>query len=275
MGEDFPMTIRSNLETWRTTLNIITEPDRSSTRGRLEYTDEKHDAKKFRYLTPTLDIRPEHLNNFPSLSSSSFHLLADPREAIDLIGSLLELRNASGISSRPLIIWEPRPSSCISSNLEYFYEAISMVDVFSPNHVELSACFGHSMLDIFDSRSVEDQAIRLFEAGFAGSRKGSIIIRAAEHGSLVVSHTTQPKWLPAFYQPISTGDGLSVPNPKIVDPTGAGNAYLGGFAIGLLGSSDLVTAAKYGTVAASFALEQIGLPILSYDHANGQELWMA
>lgn len=44
MGEDFPMTIRSNLETWRTTLNIITEPDRSSTRGRLEYTDEKHDG---------------------------------------------------------------------------------------------------------------------------------------------------------------------------------------------------------------------------------------
>ncbi|KAL8793881.1 MAG: hypothetical protein Q9195_003500 [Heterodermia aff. obscurata] len=272
-GEDFPITIRSNLESWRTSLNIITVPNRPSTRGRLEYTDQNNDAKIFRYLTPTLDVRPEHLKEFTSLSSSSFHLLADTREAMDLIGSLLELRKASGISSRPLIIWEPRPSACNPSNLRYFYEAISMADVFSPNHVELGAFFGYSILNGFDRRTIEDQAIRLLESGFAGSRKGSIIIRAAEHGSLVVSHTAQPKWLPAFYQPIVDGDGLSAPNPKVVDPTGAGNAYLGGFAIGLLESSDLITAAKYGTVAASFALEQIGLPTLSYDHADGQELW--
>ena len=43
-GEDFPTAIRSNLESWRTTLNIITEPNRPSTRGRLEYTDEKHNG---------------------------------------------------------------------------------------------------------------------------------------------------------------------------------------------------------------------------------------
>ena len=189
------------------------------------------------------------------------------------VGSLLELRRASGISNRPLIVWEPRPQSCIPSNLEHFYEAISLVDVFSPNHVELGAFFGHSFLDKFDRRIIEDLAIRLLESGFVESSRGSIIIRAAEHGSLVVSHTVEPRWLPAFYQPVADGDGLSAPIPKIVDPTGAGNAYLGGFAIGLLESSDLVTAAKYGTVTASFALEQVGLPILSFDHADGKELW--
>ena len=189
------------------------------------------------------------------------------------IGSLLKLRRASGISNPPLIVWEPRPQSCIPSNLEYFYEAISLVDVFSPNHVEIGALFGYSFLDKFDRRIVEDLAITLLESGFVESSRGSIIVRAAEHGSLVVSHTVEPRWLPAFYQPVSDEDSLSAPIPKVVDPTGAGNAYLGGFAIGLLESSDLVTAAKYGTVAASFALEQIGLPILSFDPADGKELW--
>ena len=189
------------------------------------------------------------------------------------IGSLLELRKASGIKMRALIVWEPRPQSCIPSNLDYFYEVISLVDVFSPNHVELGACFGHSFLDRFDRRIVKDFAIKLLESGFANNLTCSIVIRAAEHGSLVISHAVEPIWLPAFYEPISGGDGLSEPASKIVDPTGAGNAYLGGFAIGLLESSDLVTAAKYGIVAASFALEHFGLPILSFDYADGKELW--
>ena len=54
VGEDFPIAIRSNLESWRITLNILTDPDRPSTRGRLEYTDERHNGMMtniFRYFS--------------------------------------------------------------------------------------------------------------------------------------------------------------------------------------------------------------------------------
>ena len=48
----------------------------------------------------------------------------------------------------------------------------------------------------------------------------------------------------------------------MVDPTGAGNTFLGGFVAGLQTTGDVHDAVCYGHVAASFALEQIGLPTL-------------
>lgn len=51
-------------------------------------------------------------------------------------------------------------------------------------------------------------------------------------------------------------------NSKIVDTTGAGNAFLGGFILGHSETVDFVKAAHNGSVAASFVLEQVGLPKL-------------
>ncbi len=47
---------------------------------------------------------------------------------------------------------------------------------------------------------------------------------------------------------------------NVIDPTGAGNAYCGGFLAGYVQTSDVLTAARYGAVAASFLVEQAGLP---------------
>jgi sugar/nucleoside kinase (ribokinase family) len=46
----------------------------------------------------------------------------------------------------------------------------------------------------------------------------------------------------------------------VVDPTGAGNAFCGGFLAGWVQSGNLLTAGLYGAVAASFLVEQVGLP---------------
>lgn len=45
---------------------------------------------------------------------------------------------------------------------------------------------------------------------------------------------------------------------RVVDPTGAGNVFAGGFLAGLTKTADLVEAVLYGTVAASFAVEGSG-----------------
>lgn len=148
-----------------------------------------------------------------------------------------------------------------------------MVDVFSPNHIELGACFGHSFVKGVDLKLVESFATTMLESGFKDCCGGAIVIRAAEHGSLVVAHPSTHIWCPAFYQSTKQDSGLTVPHPKIIDPTGAGNAFLDGYAIGLQETSDFVKAASYGTVAASFALEQIGLPVLDKDICSGEEVW--
>ena len=57
--------------------------------------------------------------------------------------------------------------------------------------------------------------------------------------------------MPPYHLPGST---------SVVDPTGAGNAFLGGAAMGYLEHGDFLKAAAYGSVAASFAVETVGLP---------------
>lgn len=76
-----------------------------------------------------------------------------------------------------------------------------------------------------------------------------VTLRMGGEGSLVYRHDTGEAWqIPA------------VPVKK-VDPTGAGNAYGGGFIVGWVLTGDLKTAGLYASVAASFLVEQVGLPM--------------
>jgi sugar/nucleoside kinase (ribokinase family) len=72
------------------------------------------------------------------------------------------------------------------------------------------------------------------------------VLRMGEAGSLVAGRGARPVAVPA------------VPVSRIVDVTGAGNAYCGGFLAGLAETGDLGGAGRYGAVSASFALEQFG-----------------
>lgn len=47
---------------------------------------------------------------------------------------------------------------------------------------------------------------------------------------------------------------------RVIDPTGGGNSYLGGFITGLQRTNDINIASVYGNVAAGCAIEQIGMP---------------
>ena len=80
---------------------------------------------------------------------------------------------------------------------------------------------------------------------------------------------------------MKTSEDLASWNNMVVDPTGAGNAFLGGCAIGLLANglsmnmSCFERAAVYGSVAASFAVEQVGMPKLlqGKDGLGEEEQW--
>ena len=67
-------------------------------------------------------------------------------------------------------------------------------------------------------------------------------------------------------------DPFHAPTPeKVIDPTGGGNGFLGGLAIGLVRTGDVVEASKWGNVAASFMIEQVGVPVLQTE--EGKERW--
>ena len=74
------------------------------------------------------------------------------------------------------------------------------------------------------------------------------------------------KWIPAYY-----GEGYAG-EPKVVNPTGGGNTFLGALAVALARGKSIEEACVWGHVAASFAIEQVGLPVLTIDE-KGNERW--
>ena len=237
----------------------------------------------FQYLTPVLKVRPSDLCPHTTLSARAFHTLASRSELVELVTSLLALRTQHSLSDdKPFIVWEPRPTSC-TPELPAFLEAVKLVDVVSPNPHELAWLCGKNDED---KEAIEKRAMQVLEKGIGPKQDGAIIVRAGEKGCLVLSTKIKAIWLPACYGSL-TGSADSMDKSGyydrdegsselqergIVDPTGAGNAFLGAFTIGLLDTRNLMKAACYGNVGAFFALEQVGLPQLKTAQ-NGKEVW--
>lgn len=72
------------------------------------------------------------------------------------------------------------------------------------------------------------------------------------------------RWIPAYW----TKENAD----KVVDPTGGGNTFLGGLAAGLARGHTIPEAVCWGSVAASFAIEQVGVPELGKND-HGEEIW--
>jgi len=102
-----------------------------------------------------------------------------------------------------------------------------------------------------------------YDAGI--SQLKAIVVRSGKEGCYIAMKE-HAVWLPAYHQS----------SEKVVDPTGGGNTFLGGFGITLARASSIdfaaiTNAVVYGAVAASFAIEQIGMP--SLERAEGEETW--
>ncbi|KAJ0114886.1 uncharacterized protein J7T55_004628 [Diaporthe amygdali] len=257
-GDDFPETTLAQFESWGMDLLVSRKPGRQSTRGLLVYEDS--------VFGPPSDLAPSSL-----LGSSAFHLLASPDLAQEQIQQLLKLRESSHIKHHPLLVWEPLPGSCKPDMREQQLAAAKLVDVFSPNHLEFQALFEDSKSisgdSTLDRKLLEQYAETFLDGGIGPDSRGAIIVRAGGDGCLVSSNSIhgRHKWLPAFYDNQFT----------IVDATGAGNTFLGALAFAMSAcGKDVVQASALASVAASFSLQQIGLPSLSSSRdSESQEQW--
>lgn len=185
--------------------------------------------------------------------------------------NILALRNQSAerqFRERPLFIWEPVPDLCTKTELANCLQALRCIDVVSPNHSELGGFFGvnTNAQDHVDYRSIEELCDKWLQSGIGAEGQGGIVVRAGKDGCFVARQGFQ-KWLPAYHQSAQ----------MVVDPTGGGNGFLGGLAMGLVrggaavGVDNLEEAAMWGSISASFAIEQVGMPVLS--HTPEGETW--
>ena len=87
-----------------------------------------------------------------------------------------------------------------------------------------------------------------------------IVLKRGARGSRIYSAASTPVDIPAL------------PGAAVVDPTGAGDAFCGGFLAGIHLTGDPVQAALYGTVSASFAISAPGIEgLLAASRDQAQE----
>jgi sugar/nucleoside kinase (ribokinase family) len=225
----------------------------------------------FKYMTPKLRLDHEALVDTPLLWSRSFHLICSPSRCIDLVENIIRLRNEKSTTKadpRPLFIWEPVPDLCVPEEYENCLEALKYVDVVSPNNGELGGFFGKDTngKDHVNYRLIESLCQQWLQSGVGVEGKGGVVVRCGKDGCFVKSNGTR-QWMPAYHQSAE----------KVIDPTGGGNGFLGGLAIGLIrggkipGLGNLEEAAIWGSISASLAIEQVGMPVL--EQSGQQETW--
>jgi len=193
--------------------------------------------------------------------SKSFHLICSATRCVDLVEGTLARIKALGYISSPLFLWEPVPDLCTPGELENCQKTLKRVQVVSPNHMELTAFFGLSgnRGEDVDREVVEKCAADWLSSGIGSDGLGAVVVRAGKDGCYVATRT-QSKWLPAYHQPESG---------KVIDPTGGGNGFLGGLAIALARGGSVEEAAIWGSISASFVIEQVGMPTLT-QHPDGE-----
>lgn len=259
-GSDFPQEIRDTIASWNTGVLMRETPHRLTTRSWNGYGEHEHRA--FRYTTPKLRLDHDDLPNTDLIWSKSFHLICSATRCISLVEKILALR---GSAPRPLFIWEPVPDLCTPEEFVKCCKALKHIDVVSPNHSELGALFSKNTngTDYVEHRVIENLCEQWLQSGIGQYDQGAIVVRAGKDGCFVARKGFQ-KWLPAYHQSAE----------KAVDPTGGGNTFLGGLAVGLVrggGLNSVAEAAAWGSVSASFAIEQIGCPTLS--RTEKEEIW--
>lgn len=192
---------------------------------------------------------------------------------------------------RPLFVWEPIPDLCTPEEFDRLREAAGQVDIVSPNADEFTSFFAA------DSGCTSRQ---LMVEKFLGLRDTSpldvaLVIREGAQGCTVYQGT-KSLHLHAFHH---------TPE-RVVDPTGGGNTFvsfdtlvhnsqpddvqLGALAIALTGTASpaenvvtralssaapavdvdqrLFFALLHATVAASYAIEQTGVPLRADSSAD-------
>jgi sugar/nucleoside kinase (ribokinase family) len=133
----------------------------------------------------------------------------------------------------PHLLWEPWELFLLPENRDIINQILPLVDVFSPGLAEARILTGLTDPQAI-LRALQDDGAR------------TIALRMGAAGSLVGAPDGARYAIPA------------VPVPEVIDVTGAGNGYCGGFLVGLDETGDPRQAGCYGAVSASLAIEQFG-----------------
>jgi len=227
LGSDFPQEHLAHFQTYGWDTRGLVKRSIPSIRNIVSYKDNDNrewvlesDPNDFFALSPTMqDIPPEYLK------SRAFMILAMDLAAQENLAP--ELRKYGRVAVDP-------QEDYIAGNIARIRAMLKNVDIFLPGQEEVYRILGHRN---YTKACVE----------FAQDGAGVVVVKMGSDGSLIYSS--------------AGGEYHQIPAYKttVVDPTGAGDAYCGGFMAKYAQTGDLVASGLAGAVSASFAIEQFGL----------------
>ncbi|KIJ70310.1 hypothetical protein HYDPIDRAFT_35709, partial [Hydnomerulius pinastri MD-312] len=256
-GYNFPQDVQEKLlsygpEVW----HFRDHNDRETTRALNSY---RGDVRGFKYLTPRIRLTPRDLDGTRLARPLALHFICSPTRALQIIS---EAKQVEGW--KPIMIFEPIPDRCVPEELPSLIMALPSLSVLSPNADEALGLL--SLTSAVTRDTVQTAAARFLELGVGDSGTGCVIIRSGALGAYVATRAEGGRWVDAFW---TLHD-----SEKVVDVTGAGNSFLGGFAAGLhLTDGDVYEATFFASVSASYIIEQGGLPTLTAHSESGIEQW--
>lgn len=230
VGADCPPAIREQLVAYGVDLaGLIVRPGMPTARAWQLFELNDHRTEIFRTSLDAFRAAAPRPDEIPAdwLRADGWHVQwGTPDDLAELIARVRAVRTDARI------FWEPTFMQ-IDAGLDALRPCCPLVDVFSPNLEEASRLCGTS-----------DVTMILDTLAAAGAPL--VVVRMGKEGSVVRSAADARAWrIPA------------VP-AHVVDVTGAGNAYCGGFLVGLCETGDPLEAGLRGAVSASFAVEQFG-----------------
>ncbi|KAI0080739.1 Ribokinase-like protein [Panus rudis PR-1116 ss-1] len=253
-GPDFPDDIQRQLEDYGSDMWLFRDGKASVTTRALNIY--KGDTRGFQYLTPRIRITPRDLEGTKLERPTCLHFICSPSRAVEIMSEVHAVKGW-----HPITIFEPIPDRCIPEELPALIGRLIMRNV-SPNADEALSLL--SMKVSVSRASVEEAANRFLDIGVGSEGRGSIIIRSGALGAYIMTRGRGGRWVDPFW----TAEDAS----RVVDVTGAGNAFLGGLSAGLLAEKDVYKAALYATVSSSFVIEQEGLPRIKRVDMHGSDV---
>ncbi|OCF71347.1 hypothetical protein I204_07974 [Kwoniella mangroviensis CBS 8886] len=285
-GDDFPSKFTNILKGYDKEMIWFRPRKGKTTRALNIYSGGKigQGHQSFKYLSPQLNLLPHDFILPPSPFATPnlpeyIHVVCNTARAKLIVDEMRDIRengiDGIGRGWNGKLIWEPMPSSCVPSELDNILSLSRSFTVISPNLLELQSILGIPPTKSSIMEHAEEAVQKFHQLLSQGMTDRSefnvpaIIVRCGELGSYTFSDGWKG-WVPAYYG--------EADQDKVVDPTGGGNSFLGGLLAGLLISQgDMKIASIYAATAASFTIEQRGLPTLTVhedgERWNDEDVW--
>ncbi|KAL6940138.1 hypothetical protein ACO0QE_004028 [Hanseniaspora vineae] len=274
-GSDFPYeTVQPQLDAWGIGIIYRKDNSRLTTRGYNEYGP--GDFRTFKYQTPKKLVLGQDFMQTIEGPIAIMHLVCSAKRAVEIIEALrVESTLVDGEFTYKCkkFVWEPVPDLC---TLEYYKEIHAVLNqyagdgvevILSPNAEEAFQLFYG--IDVIEPTVQE--CITKLQSKIHQLSPFPVVIRCGALGCILFNQgdkngkESTPQVLPAYHQ--NTQD-------EVKDPTGGGNTFLGGFAMGLaLSRGDFYQACICGNIVSGVVIEQNGLPVLNKTAQPGVYLW--